>query len=497
MLKKIAVNLFLMLLLMLGIQSCSDDPVSPVITGTIKGRVIDADDGFAIPVASITTNPGTVSITTDDSGNYEISDVAEGSYTVRASKQGYKSTSINISVKAGETTQADILMVIEPSENTAPLPPSNPAPMDGAVDQPIAVILAWSGSDADVDDSLTYEIYFGNIENPVSNIAVGLTDTTFLLEDLFYETTYYWQVVTKDKKESVAYGPVWRFTTCSFPNNRVVFASNRDGDYAIFSASETGETIIQLTENSSRNWWPRISPNRDRIAFISDRDIDPFIYSMKTNGSDEHKLTSLPVAGYHNNGIGFCWSPDGFYLLFSHYEKLYRINADGSNLTQIATAPADRHFRECDWSPLGDKIVALTIGSWMYDSEIYLMNSDGTEMTLLKEDSLGATASPSFAPDGKKILFTHDVSGHEVNSGRQLDARIFILHIDQSDTTNVSENKPAGTNDLFPRWSPDGAKIIFTNGPNDDVAPKDIWIMDADGSNREKIIENGIMADWR
>jgi len=489
-------------MVMIGLLSCSDDPVSPVTTGTINGLVIDADAGKPIALVSITTNPGTVAITTDSSGSYCIDDVPEGSYTIRASKVGYKSASVSVTVKAEKTTKADIILEKEPSDNYAPLPASNPTPTHGATDLPISLILSWSGADPDEQDSLTYDIYLGDEDSPVSIIVSNLSDTSFSVTNLNYETIYNWQIVTRDQNGAVSYGPIWSFSTEPFPQNRIVFTSNQDGNYKIYSSSLEGDLILQLSENQYKNWWPRLSPNRDKIAFSSDKDIEPFIYVMNANGTMEKKITPIPIAGYHNYGIGFCWSPDGTQLLFSHFDQLYRINSDGSNLVQIATAPSGRNFRECDWSPLGDKIVVLTISSWVYDAEIYLMNSDGTNMTLLMGNSLGATASPAFSPDGKKILFTHDVSGHEVSSGRQLDSHIFMLYIDASDTIDVSINKPDGTNDLFPRWSPDGAKIIFCNGSNDDTTPndttpKEIFVMDTNGSNRKKLIDNGIMPDWR
>ncbi len=348
-----------------------------------------------------------------------------------------------------------------------------------------------------MEDSLAYDIYLGNETSPVAIIASDVSDTSFQLSNLKYETIYTWQIVTKDQDGASTYGPVWSFSTEAFPQNRIIFTSNVDGNYQIYSSSVEGNLILKLSENQYKNWWPRLSPNRDKIAFSLDKEVEPFIYMMDTNGKNQKKISSIPIASYHNYGIGFCWSPDGNQLLFCHYEQLNRIDADGSNLVQIATAPAGRHFRECDWSPLGDKLVVLTIGNRIYDSEIYVMDSNSNNMTLVMENTPGITASPAFSPDGRKILFTLDVSAHEVNSGRQLDSHIFILHIDNSDTIDVSIHKPAGTNDLFPRWSPDGAKIIFCNGSNDDLTPKDIFLMNIDGTERKKLIDNGIMPDWR
>jgi TolB protein len=125
------------------------------------------------------------------------------------------------------------------------------------------------------------------------------------------------------------------------------------------------------------------------------------------------------------------------------------------------------------------------------------MNSDGSNMVLFVDNQPGITERPSFSVDGTKVMFTHDISGYQNQDGRQLDSHIFIYSVNGSDSVDVSLNKPAGTNDTNPRFSPDGAKIIFNNAPNDGSKTPGIWIMDTDGTDRRMIIEDGIMPDWK
>ena len=476
---------------------CADDPISSVGTGSIKGILTDAETGSPISGVSVTTSPGTSALISDHSGGYIFSDIDEGSYVVKASKINYQTASVNVAVKKNETTTADIVMEQEESQNDSPNPPTNANPADGAENQPISLTLSWSGSDPNAKDTLRYDVYLGSANMPFAIVSSTQSDTFYAVTELTHNTIFFWQIVAWDNDNSTTYGPVWSFSTAPFPDNRIVFTSNRDGDYEIYSSSNDGTIILQLTDNPNRDWCPKISPNRNKIAFSSNRSVESHIYTMDMDGSNKNKITSIPIDSYHNYGIGFCWSPDGHQLLYSNYDKLYRIEDDGANLTQIAQAPDSRHFRECDWSPLGDKIVALTIGSVIYESQIYIMDADGNNMQILIGDSTGVTGSLSFSPDGRKVVFTHDVSGHEVTSGRQLDSRIFVINIDSTKASDISTHKPAGTNDLYPIWSPDGSKIIFSNGPNDDLTPADIWVMDIDGNNREKLITNAIMPDWK
>jgi TolB protein len=78
-----------------------------------------------------------------------------------------------------------------------------------------------------------------------------------------------------------------------------------------------------------------------------------------------------------------------------------------------------------------------------------------------------------------------------------MNAHIFLVSLDTLGTpVDLSKNKPNGTNDLEPRFSPDGSKIIFTNCRNDGEQYS-VWIMDASGNNRKKIADKARMPDWR
>jgi len=87
----------------------------------------------------------------------------------------------------------------------------------------------------------------------------------------------------------VDWQPAW-----SSDGSRIVFSSNRDGDYEIYSISSSdGSDLRQLTETdrSSYDWHPVWSPDGSRIAFASNRDGDMEIYTMLPDGSDVRQLT--------------------------------------------------------------------------------------------------------------------------------------------------------------------------------------------------------------
>jgi TolB protein len=125
------------------------------------------------------------------------------------------------------------------------------------------------------------------------------------------------------------------------------------------------------------------------------------------------------------------------------------------------------------------------------------MDRNGSNKQVLIDNPAGIVQSPTWSIDGNSILYTHDVSGNESIDGRMLDSRIFRLNLSSMDTTALSQNKPQGTNDMHPRYSPTGAQIVFTNAPNDDSQPPRIMIMGDDGESREELVEEGRLPFWK
>ncbi len=481
------------------LNSCSDDPLSPEETGIISGTVINSQTSEPVTSVSITTSPPTTVLLTDSTGAFRIADVTVGNYSITASKDGYNKTSVSFRVRNEAETVVAIQMDPLQVENTAPGEPFAPAPSDEATGQDISVQLQWSCTNLDAGDTLLYTVRLFEADSATRVIASDISDTTIALTTLHFGRHYFWQVIATDTQGESTNGPVWSFRTMNFPELPVVHAVTNGQGYDVFTANpDTLDAgLYPLTSNPAVDWYPRRSPDGQQIAFISNREIDFHLYLMDSDGSNVRKITTLPVAGFHSNGRGFSWSPEGSRLLYAHYDQLYLIHADRSGLTPVAIAPADRNFSECDWSSLGNRIVALTVGSWQYDSEIYLMDSDGSNPQDLMGNLPGALGSPAFSPDGNRVLFTHDVSGYEGQNGRRLDNRVFILDLVNGDTTDVSTGKTNGTNDAYPRWSPDGAHIIFANYPNYDESMSSVWVMNADGTNRKKIVSRGTMPDWR
>lgn len=488
--------------------ACEDTTVEPVQYGNLTGTVLDSRDNAPVANAVITTTPATSSFTTDAQGKFEVRDIVIGKYTLSVRKTEFKTEAVNVQVNLSSTTDVRVVLERASGTNKRPNAPSNPFPGDQAINQPTALTLRWRVTDPDgKSDSLRNDVVLYESNSPARlQVLNNSRDTAAAVTGLRYNTTYFWQVTVRDKAGEVVKGDIWSFRTRSQPDNRFLFARTTNGNTDIYSSDEAGTSVLQLTSSPFIETAPQLSPNRDRVAYTSNATGQFQIYTMNRDGSDVRQVTLLPVDGYFNMGVGYRWSPDGSQLLYSSYNKLYKINRDGTGLMLLATAPADRHFRECDWTAVGNRIVVQTVGVSIYDSELYYLNADGSGFTQAVGNLPGRLDSPSFSVDGRRLLYTRDLDNFNDGTGRQLNSHLITQNLDGSGVTDVSagtgttgttSGKPVGFNDIVPRYAPDGAKIIFVQVNNVPQSVPDVYTVDLDGRNRVRLFQNATLPDWK
>lgn len=104
-----------------------------------------------------------------------------------------------------------LLFLFSCNKNQAPDVPSLTSPTNGATEVEFETLsLTWACTDAD-SDILTYDLYFGTLQDPVL-LQTGLTTTSYEVTELEQNTTYYWKVVAKDA-ETQSESTVASFTT--------------------------------------------------------------------------------------------------------------------------------------------------------------------------------------------------------------------------------------------------------------------------------------------
>ncbi|MCD4693580.1 MAG: hypothetical protein K8R79_11750, partial [Calditrichales bacterium] len=94
--------------------------------------------------------------------------------------------------------------------------------------------------------------------------------------------------------------------------SKVYFDSNSNGLYAIYTVDFKGKNLRQVTFNLNTNdVSPDVSSNGDKVVYFSDRDGNYEIYLMNNDGSAQQRLTSNP-----SDDLNPVFSPDGGKVLF-------------------------------------------------------------------------------------------------------------------------------------------------------------------------------------
>ncbi|MFH1621822.1 MAG: polymorphic toxin-type HINT domain-containing protein [Candidatus Omnitrophota bacterium] len=112
--------------------------------------------------------------------------------------------------------------------NNPPNIPEAVYPEHGATGIPIIdTILNWLGGDPDPEDTVLYDLYFGNSTSPAV-LAENLTGTSYELGTLNYNSTYYWKVKSTDNHGGYTQGPEWNFGTGIYNNPPVALDQDVD-----------------------------------------------------------------------------------------------------------------------------------------------------------------------------------------------------------------------------------------------------------------------------
>ena len=464
--------------------------------------VIDEEDQSIISGALISTAPASNSLVTDENGNFKMTSILEGEYEVIIEKTGYTNGRESVIITEDGNTQVTILLRKKVVNNSSPETPTDEFPTHLSEENELSVELSWTAIDSNQGDSLTFDLLlYSDNSAQFETISEDITNKFFQLDELKYGTLYFWQVIVNDGVNDPVIGPIWQFETKPFPLYRILFSRKIDNTFQIFSGDQNGNEL-QLTNSLIPVWRARYNPQKTKIAFISLDGFENHLYTMNPDGTNIQKVTqSIPIESFDEDFMSFCWSPNGASLVYMHFNQLYKIFPDGSGLQLIKETANYLSYSYCDWTDDPQpKLVVRTSASNAYDGEIFLMNLDGSSEEKIFSNIYGRISAGGFSVDGNKILFTHDISAFEGQDGKQLDARIQIMDLNNNNYyADFSFEKPAGTNDLDPRYSPDGASIIFTNTNNDGISVKNIYKVKLDGITEERVLlfENAEMPDWQ
>jgi flagellar motor protein MotB len=238
-----------------------------------------------------------------------------------------------------------------------------------------------------------------------------------------------------------------------------------------------GNNRQEIFPDNTSKWFPSVSPDGWYVAYWvqTGKSYNLWVGDFKKRKAvqitfDSDGLDS-DVQNF-NNRNSCAWTADSQNVVYARANEIWKMNIEGYDQVSLT----DTHNCISPAVSKDNRLVYVEKESET-TSNLYIKNLDGVLAEKLTNLSGKKAGSPSFSPDGQKVIFTIE----------ELDTiNIYIIDINARKEDPLTYDGKSNC----PVYNHDGNKVIFSSFITDKYQPE-IWSMDADKSNRTKITKDG------
>jgi TolB protein len=264
----------------------------------------------------------------------------------------------------------------------------------------------------------------------------------------------------------------------------------------VFSMNPNGGDVVQLTSfgaNGGQTCCVSWSPDGKLLLFsaVTSAITNPQLWIMDADGSNQRLLLKDPA--FADSDPNF--SPDGSQIVFTRCGvpncAIFRVQADGSGLSHVTNFNSNGDIFDLwpAYSPDGQTIAFTSFNrNNGFLCAIYLVNADGSNFRILTPPRLTAF-KPDWSPDGKRVVFSSNS-----NFSTILDEEIWVIDADGAHAVRLTNNNRrwngylSGPHDYSPSWAPQGNKIVFERDAPQ-FASFGIYLINPDGSGESMVLQ--------
>ncbi|HLQ62328.1 MAG TPA: hypothetical protein VK131_10720 [Candidatus Acidoferrales bacterium] len=332
-------------------------------------------------------------------------------------------------------------------------------------------------------------------------------------------------------------GPALAATGSPNAAERIVFAAftrgadgKPVGSQALYTAAGDGSGLSRISPDDGLFYdWPVWAMNGNALVFSAGRSdsVEQRIYLAAPDGSGRRPLVNAPWQSAQPK-----ISPDGRTLLFSsqwsEYPKVGVYRADLATLL-VQNLSAESFGAGLDGDPrfsadgrqvvFASSFTAAGPAGGPSNTQIYLMNADGTGRVRLTHDAFFDT-DPALSPDGRFVAYSSYQGPDQPVPGKPNNGFVFpvadwhLMVLDLStgatrsltggkDCTRVDPTRPCRPDEgpaWVPVWSPDGSRIGYQSIVSPVVSGIYVTDFDAAAGSAKPILEGSRFAigywDW-